>query len=189
MGRIILGLLASLLVVSAWSSKANALDLMAMANPDIPRQEAKVMTFISPEEVQALGWMPIEAITGFLVGDPPTTENFRSNPRFIEFMHQVIRTSAPFDPDLLAAAREQRNGWVYIIIDLRAPEGPQGQVPAEDIIGAFQVRNGEIIPDSYEANDRHHVFSTRGLVSLPPSLRAAFFARLPKVPPSKGDAK
>ena len=70
MGRIILGLLVSLLMVSAWSSKANALDLMAMANPDIPRQEAKVMTFISPEEVQALGWMPIEAITGFLVGAP-----------------------------------------------------------------------------------------------------------------------
>jgi hypothetical protein len=188
MGRIILGLLVSLLVVSAWSSKANALDLMAMANPDIPRQEAKVMTFISPEEVQALGWMPIEAIAGFLVGAPPTTETFRPNPRFIEFMHQVIRTSAPFDLDLRAAAREQKNGWVYII-DLRTPEGPQGQVPAEDIIGAFQVRNGEIIPDSYEANDRHHVFSRRGLVSLPPSLRAAFFARLPKVPPSKGDAK
>ena len=147
---------------------------------DIPRHEAKVLTFLSPTEVSSFCGLPNEGIPGYFVGDSPTPENFRPNPRFIEFMHQVIRTGAPLDPDLNATAREQGNGYVYII-DLRTPEGPLGQVPPEDIIGAFQVQNGDIIPASYEANNLHRVFTTNGLISLPPSLHAAFVARLPKV--------
>jgi hypothetical protein len=138
------------------------------------------MSILSPKEVQLLGGLPNEAIAGLMMGDSPTIETFRPNPLFIEFMHRVIRTAAPFDPDLRAAAREQGNGSVYII-DLRTPDGPQGRVPPEDIIGAFQVQNGEIIPDSYVANEMHRVFATGRLVCLPPSLRAAFVAQLPKV--------
>jgi hypothetical protein len=147
---------------------------------EIPRHEAKVLTFLSPEEVSSLRGLPDEGIPGYFVGDSPTTENFRPNHQFMEFLHQVIRTAAPLDPGLRATAREQRNGHVYII-DLRTPEGPMGQVPPEDIIGAFQVQNGDLIPNSYEANNLYRVFTRNGLVSLPPSLRAAFVDRLPKV--------
>jgi len=138
------------------------------------------MCFLSPKEVRSLGGLPNEAIAGFIVAEPLTIETFRPNPRFINFMHQVIRTSAPLDPDFCATARNQGNGWVYVI-DLRTPEGPRGRVLPQDIIGAFQVQNGEIIPDSYEANEHHRVFATSGLVCLPPSLRAAFVAQLPRV--------
>jgi hypothetical protein len=148
--------------------------------PNLSPQKYKGISFLSPQEVQSLGGLSDEAIAGFIVDDLPTPETFRPNARFIEFMHQVIRTAAPFDPDLRAAAREQGNGWVYII-DLRTPDGPLGRVPTEDIIGAFQVQNGEIISDSYETNEQHLVFATSGLVCLPPSLRAAFVAQLPRV--------
>jgi hypothetical protein len=148
--------------------------------PNTSPQGDKVMSFLSPKEVQSLGGLPNEAIAGFMLGDTPTTETFRPNPLFIEFMHRVIRTAAPFDPDLCAAAREQRDGWVYIT-DLRTLDGPPGRIPPEDIIGAFQVQNGEIIPDSYAANALHRILATGRLVCLPPSLRTAFVAQLPKV--------
>lgn len=139
-----------------------------------------VMSLLSPEEVDSLGGLPGEAIAGIVEGEAATPEAFRPNSRFIEFMHQVIRAAGPLDPDLRAAAREQGSGYVYII-DLRTPDGPQGRVPPEDIIGAFKIENGEILPDSYAANERHRVFTACGLVLLPPSLRAAFVARLPRV--------
>jgi hypothetical protein len=139
-----------------------------------------VLSILSPEEVGSLGGLPDEAIAGTIVGDVPAPETFQPNPRFIEFMHQVIRTAAPADPDFRAAARMQGNGWVYII-DLRTPDGPQGRVPPEDIIGAFQVQNGEVLPDTYWPNEQHRVLTSSGLVSLPPSFRAAFVEQLSKV--------
>ena len=147
---------------------------------DASREEIKSMTFLSPKEVQSLGGLPNEAIAGFIHGEEAPSQTFRPNPRFTEFLHEVIRWTAPSDPDFRSTAREQVNGWVYII-DLRTPEGPQGRVPPEDIIGGFQVQDGEIIPGSYVVNDRYCAFWAGRLVTLPPTLRAAFIARLPKV--------
>ena len=98
-------------------------------------------------------------------------ERFRVNHAFVEFMHDVIRTAGPTDPSLQEAAAEQGNGWVYII-DLRTPEGPQGRVPLEDIIGGFEVRDGRLLADSYRPNEEHLVLTKDGPVQLPPSLHA-----------------
>ena len=147
---------------------------------DTSREEIKVLTFLSPKEVHSLGGLPSEGIAGFIQGNRVTGQAFRPNPRFIDFLHEEIRWTAPSDPEFRATARQQINGWAYII-DLRSPEGPQSRVPPEDVIGAFQVQNGEIIPASYEVNDRYSPFWAGRLVTLPPMLRAAFVARLPKV--------
>jgi hypothetical protein len=109
-----------------------------------------------------------------------SVEAFRQNPAFVDFMHEVIRTTGPNDPELREAAQEQRDGWVYII-DLRTPEGPGGRVPPEDIIGAFEVQDGQIVADSYQASSTHRVYTNDGMVCLPPSLRRALVKRLPKV--------
>ncbi len=142
----------------------------------------RVVSLLSPEEAERLGGLPAEAIAGALGAEDPTVDTFRPNPQFIAFMHRVIRTAGPEDLALQAAAREQQEGWVYII-DLRTPDGPQGRVPPEDIIGGFQVVAGRINADSYWANERHRVWTRNGLVRLPPSLRAAFVAQLTKVDP------
>lgn len=92
-------------------------------------------------------------------------------------MHHVIQIAGPKDPGLQAAAAEQGDGWVYII-DLRTPEGPQGRVPPEDIIGGFEVRSGQIVIESYWANDGHRVLTENGLVQVPPWARDAFMREL-----------
>lgn len=139
--------------------------------------DTDVLSILTPDEVHSLGGLPPDAVAGTLSGDDRTVDGFRPNPRFVALMHEVIRTAASSDPGLSAAARAQGDGWVYVI-DLRTPEGPQGNIPPEDIIGAFEVRQGELVPDSYRANDGHRVFTENGLVTLPPSLRAALVERL-----------
>lgn len=140
----------------------------------------RVLSFLSPHQIQSLGGLPAEAIAGGFEGETTSVDAFRQNRVFVDFMHQVIRAAGPKDPGLQAAAHAQGDGWVYII-DLRTPEGPNGRVPPEDIIGAFEVRNGRIIAGSYQPSTTHRVYTQNGLVCLPPSLLRAFVDQLPKV--------
>lgn len=146
----------------------------------IPRGFGQVLSLLTPDQVSALGGLPAEAIVGSVEGDTVSVTAVRENPKFVAFMHEVIRTAGPLDPELQAAARAQQDGWVYVI-DLRTPEGPAGRVPPEDVIGGFEVRRGTIVEDSYEANPHHRPYTTNGLVQLPPSLMQAFVKQLPHV--------
>lgn len=137
----------------------------------------RVLSWLTPAEARSLDGIPGEAVIGVYSDDPPNPESVRTNRVFVDFMHQVIAAAGPKDPGLIAAARQQGNGWFYVI-DLRTPEGPQGRVPPEDIIGAFEVRAGEVVPGSYQPSDSHRVFSESGLVQLPPFFREAFVAEL-----------
>jgi hypothetical protein len=145
----------------------------------------RAISFLTPEDVMRMGGYPTEAIIGLfedqpgtdLINDIISVENFRPNPAFINFMHQVIGKYGPEDSGLREAARRQREGWIYII-DLRTPDGPQGKVPPEDIVGAFEVKDGQLIKESYWANERHLAFSTNGLVQLPGSLHELLMQEL-----------
>jgi hypothetical protein len=152
----------------------------ADVTPSATQPSEQVLSLLSPDEVHSLGGLPVEGIAGRFESESMSVATFRQNPAFVEFMHQVIRTAGPKDPGLQAAAQGQREGWVYII-DLRTPEGPSGRVPPEDIIGAFEVRDGRIMADSYQPNSEHGVYTEDGLVRLPPFLRRALVERLPKV--------
>jgi hypothetical protein len=92
------------------------------------RPPDRVLSFLDPAEVQALGGLPPEAIAGALEGDGLSPAGFRPNRVFIEFMHATIREAGPIDPGLQEAARAQRDGWVFVV-DLRTPHGPGGAVP------------------------------------------------------------
>ena len=140
-------------------------------------EKATVVSILSPDEVSALGEIPAEAIAGSFEGNAVTQEAFRANRVFIDFLHEVIGKAGLSDPSLIAAARQQRDGWMYLI-DLRTPDGPRGSVPPEDIIGAFEVRSGELLPGSYQPGGSHRILSKHGLVKLPPILREAFVSEL-----------
>lgn len=140
-----------------------------------------MLSMLSPEEVQALGRLPAEAIAGHVEGEALSVETFRPNPAFVELLHEVVRAAGPSDPDLQAGAREQGEGWLYVI-DLRTPDGPDGQVLPEDIIGAFEVQNGQLVAGSYQRTAAHRVYTSNGLVCLTPHLRAALVEQLSRMP-------
>jgi hypothetical protein len=87
---------------------------------DTPRHEAKVLTFLAPKEVSSLCGLPNEGIPGYFVGDSASTEIFRSNPRFIEFMHQVIRTAArSIRTSKLPHAKKETAMYISLTCELR----------------------------------------------------------------------
>jgi|SRR5215472_385442 len=136
-----------------------------------PKDSIKVLSFLEPEEVWEYG-LPSVAVQGTFSDPQCTPEGFKVNRAFIEFMHDVIGTVGPTDPSMQKEAARQENGYLYVI-DLRTPEGPQGRVPAEDIIGGFEVRNGRLVAGSYRPNAGHRVFTKSGVVQLAPSLHEA----------------
>jgi hypothetical protein len=130
----------------------------------------RVLTVLSPQQQAACGGIPNEAIAGWIEGSFEPLKAlangmFRVNPLFVDFMQNVIRTFGPEDEGLQQAVHGQPTGSLGII-DLRTPEGPDGRVPLEDIVGMFAVHDGKLA--AYHPNDKHLVFSKHGLVQLPP---------------------
>lgn len=121
---------------------------------------------LSPEEVNQVGGLKSEAIIGFLNYGGTRIEDFVPNKIFLDFMQNVIAVEAPKELTLQKAAMEQQEEWIYII-DGRSPNK---DAEAEDIIGAFEVKNGLIIPDSYYPNENYSVYGENGLFQLPDSL-------------------
>ncbi len=134
---------------------------------------ATFATLVSPEDMASKG-LVTQAILGQVLDrgrkdDLLAPDNFARNRAFVDFMQDVIRKHGPSAPNLIAAARAQRSGWVYIV-DGRTPT-PQGAVPPEDIIGGFQVEGGDVVADSYLANPNHRILSQHGFLQLDPFLR------------------
>ena len=122
-----------------------------------------------------------EAIVGALLRPADqlnvvTPDNFARNSVFVDFLHGVIAEHGPSVPGLAAEAKRKVEGWVYII-DGRAPT-PQDSVSPEDIIGAFQVKGGEVVPGSYQRNGKHAVLSGNGFFRLDPVLRQQLYSAL-----------
>lgn len=131
-------------------------------------QPASVVSFLPKEHVFAKG-LAGPAIIGSLRkrvsdGGEVEADNLVVNPEFVTLLHRVIATHAPTDPSFQRAAREQGEGWIYVI-DRRTPT-PGGHVPAEDIIGSFEVREGVATTDSYQPFKSHRLLSERGLFQL-----------------------
>jgi hypothetical protein len=129
------------------------------------RGASTVVSLLAPEEGFHKG-LPPEAVVGTL---PPNVNSvnqidFKPNPAFVDFLHMVIRRYAPLSADLQNAAKRKHEGWMYII-DCRVPN-PQGEVESEDVIGAFKIEAGLIVPDSYRRNNQHLLVSQRGLFCL-----------------------
>ncbi len=66
------------------------------------------------------------------------------------------KVSAPaFPPELLAEAKSQPGGWVYAIDSTYAPDGPDGAVPPEGIIGAWKIADDGTPTGEFQANPRY----------------------------------
>ena len=136
---------------------------------------ADLVSLLPPSETIHGGGLPIEGILGKckrLMADNEslTEENLIPNKVFVDLLHEVIATFAPQNPDFQAEVRRQGDGWVYII-DART-QTPEDAVPPQDIIGAFQVTGGQLVPGSYSPSPKHSLLTSRGLFQLGPALHA-----------------
>ena len=100
-----------------------------------------------------------------------TSRRSRSSriPASSSFLHEFVGTQATSNEELQEAAREQGEGFVYMI-DQRTPD-TDGDVPQMDIIGAFEIKDGQITADSYAPNPSHKMITEAGLVDIGDDLR------------------
>jgi hypothetical protein len=138
---------------------------------------------LSPEQVEQIGSLSGEAILGFITGYIVSLDYFTPNQVFKDFIQKVIATEAPKDSELQAAALEQQAGRLYII-DNRVTENQQPETALEDILGVFEILDGQIVPNSYQPNENYLVFGNNGLFQLPGTLHDALISALLALPPS-----
>jgi hypothetical protein len=147
---------------------------------DTPEGPKDYVTCLSHEHVFQHG-LPAEAIIGVLLrplesGEAITPSVFARNRVFVEFMHSVIARRGPELPGLIAEAKRQGEGWVYVV-DQRTPT-PQDAVPPEDIVGAFEIKNGQVVPGSYRASPKHMILSANGFFRLGSELQPCLLEEL-----------
>src|SRR5262249_616738 len=105
------------------------------------------VTLTPPEAMYSRGLSPEEIVGGLLrplADQPIAPEFFARNRIFVDFMHSVIAKHGPSAPDCIAEAKRLGDGYVFVI-DQRTPT-PGGDVPPEDLVGAFQVAGGKVVP-------------------------------------------
>jgi hypothetical protein len=143
---------------------------------DAAEGERQVLSLLSPAD--AASGLPSEAIVGSLrdAKGAIEPENFAANPLFGEFLHHVIERHATRSQAFRDEARRLRAGWLFVT-DLRTAH-PEGPVPPEDILGAFRIENGEVLPHSYQRSDRHRLLTERGFFRLDPAVERALIDAL-----------
>jgi hypothetical protein len=145
-----------------------------------------IITFLSPDEVQQAGGLAPEAVLGMLAPEAEfAPENLQYNPLFVEFLHRVIRETAPGIEELAAGAKAQGAGWI-LIHDARA-FAVDPELAGKDAIGAFPIEDGVIHAGSYSPNPHHRVLTEHGIVTPHPLLQDAVMAALRDLRYDAGD--
>ena len=125
-------------------------------------------SIVPPEVVSARGLSDRE-IVGEVLERPETgaaldPDAFVQNPKFVELIHSVVARHG-FDQEAGRAEARRIGRGSVAVIDQRTPT-PEGDVPTEDIIGAFEVRDGELVQDGYRPNPAYRLFTSRGFFQL-----------------------
>jgi hypothetical protein len=140
---------------------------------DIGDGASDYVTLLSPAITAAAG-LALEAIVGTLLKPLVsgkhhiTPDAFAHNRVFVDFMHEIIAREAPGQAGVQAEAQRVGEGWIYIIDDRAGARGTP--VGAEDLVGAFKVSEGRVLPESYAPNRGHRILSERGFFKLEPGL-------------------
>lgn len=131
---------------------------------------------ILEKEVASNKGLQKRAIAGFLKNGKVDVGEFEENQAFKDFLHKFIARHLPEQPDFVREGRKIMNGYVYLI-DKRT-KNPKGDVPMQDIIGAMNFENGNLLPDSYLPNKNYKLFTGKGFFGLPFTLEEALLKEL-----------
>jgi hypothetical protein len=105
----------------------------------------------------------IEPSLGVLPG------NISYNADFLVHVHSLVRDAMVNDPDVTANAKEQPNGFVFII-DKRSPaaaDKSEKHVDKEDIIGIFLCNDFKTDAEKYRPNPDYLLVSEKGVGQFP----------------------
>ena len=81
-------------------------------------------------------------------------QSFHPNPEFIAAFAAFMNAEALRAPELIAQAEDNPDDLLYLV-DPRTAD-PDGDIPAADILGSFQVdSSGRIIPGSFKYHPDH----------------------------------
>ena len=153
---------------------------MYVCRVDTPSGTKDYVTLIAPDVAFSRGLAP-EAIVGVLLRplkpeESITPEVFARNRIFVDFLHEVIARYGPDQPGCQTEAIRLGDGWIYII-DQRTPT-PEGPVPPEDIVGALEVKDGNVVPGSYRASTKHMILASNGFFRLDGGLQQCLLREL-----------
>lgn len=144
--------------------------------------EATDYATVLPPEVFSKAGVAGDSIVGTLprsdddAKESIPTAGFVPNEGFTRFLQRVVAEHAPAFGEFQAEAERVGNGRMYVI-DRRTLK-QDGPVPPEDILGAFQVANGRVVPGSYSANPSHRLLTERGFFHLEDGLHQKLVAEL-----------
>ena len=132
---------------------------------EINERELFLVTLASKKKVELEG-----LISNLILGSLPFIPNkeseihqiFQENKEFRSTLTSFINTVLTRQDELINQAKAQGTGWIYLI-DQRTPT-PQGETPPEDIIGGFQIENGESL--KFTPNTKHTLISRSGVFDL-----------------------
>ncbi|KAI8621266.1 hypothetical protein BC830DRAFT_1058344 [Chytriomyces sp. MP71] len=114
-------------------------------------------------------------------GQPqPTPTNFVGNPQFEDAMHQLLKDAIHEDEGWKSMAFNQKQG--YLNINDQRVWTPYARVAdPEDLLGAVLLKDGSIVPGSYQKTPTHRLVSSNGLVQLSEALHELLVQRLEKL--------
>jgi hypothetical protein len=139
----------------------------------IEGKETLLLSIVNPEldkEAKLTG----KAIVGYIVDEnkPLNFENVRFNPVFIDHFHKTIVFFSQFSDTIVSMVEQQQNGFIYITDQRSKDPDPQ----PEDIIGSFEVKNGELVSGSYVANPAYKLITENGAFVLQKELEALLYS-------------
>jgi hypothetical protein len=150
-----------------------------------------LVSVLPPETVFPTG-LPENAIVGTLLNpdghlrDPEekpvdlSPASFAENPVFRTLYYDVVARLALEDPGIHYEARRKAERYVYVM-DSRTPT-PGGEVPAEDIIGCFEVRDGSIVRDPFIPSSKYRLFGENGFFTLDVTFHQELLAEIARRP-------
>jgi hypothetical protein len=134
--------------------------------------------------------IPVEALIGMVLkprkkpADPITPDNFRSNIAFINLLQGLMVEHGEWMDDMRIDADALGNGVLYVI-DERSPKPVEGQewiVRSDDLIGEFDVKDGEIVPGSYRRNPDFALVNEEGLFQLTDEIAETVMVAIESLP-------
>lgn len=144
-------------------------DLFKLVVATIDGAPQQFVTMVDQDSIVEHGLRP-EQIVGQLrtptaEGGKVEADNFMPNVAFVDFLHDFVARTAAEDKGLLEVAASGKVENLFVVDQRTA--APDGNVPPEDILGAFEVRNGSITAADYQSNrGKHQLLTDRGFFNL-----------------------